>query len=232
MTPYATAFTRAVHFGLLTGVHLPREKAPVPDRVLQRLHDDESKHARDLAGFRQIDWVGGRLALRSAMRGIGRGREAVLADEHGAPTAPADVSASISHKRGLAVAIAARARHGRIGIDLEDLSPPRPGIADRVLRPEELEAVASLPPENQWTEVVLRFSFKEAIYKALNPELRRYIGFYEAQVTPDLDMTADIQLFLDGREGPFHLEGRYLWLDGRVLTMVRVRPPPQDPAPA
>ena len=40
---------------------------------------------------------------------------------------------------------------------------------------------------------MLRFSIKEAVYKALNPVLQRYISFLEVEVEPNLDGSADIK---------------------------------------
>ncbi|MFT5586016.1 MAG: phosphopantetheine--protein transferase-like protein, partial [Cognaticolwellia sp.] len=140
-------------------------------------------------------------------------------------------------KRTLAVALVARSRHGQLGVDLEDLSPERMGVASKVLRPEELKELKELPPERQWTSLLLRFSLKEAVYKVLNPHLRRYIDFQEARIHLDLDLTASVDLHLkdqeaqkgleetgDQEEHSFSLDGRYQWMDGRVLTMIRMRP--------
>ena len=222
MTPFSTAFQRAVHFGLLVGVHLPDSKEPVPKPTLERLPEPARSHARSLGGYRQVDWVGGRLALANSLDGLGHNPGDLLPDEHGAPVLPPGVTGSVSHKRTLAVALTARTEHGTLGCDLEDLSPERDGIAERVLLPEELEVVRALPPERQWVGTLLRFSFKESIYKALHPFVHRYVGFDEAFVDPDTDQTAHIELRLKEGEGPFQLEGRFLWLPGRVLTMVRL----------
>jgi 4'-phosphopantetheinyl transferase EntD len=39
---------------------------------------------------------------------------------------------------------------------------------------------------------MLRFSLKEAIYKATHPLLNQYVGFQEAEVTPLSDGTATV----------------------------------------
>ena len=225
MNPFSTAFIQAVHFGHLVAVHLPDSKEPVPDSVLDRLTPPEREHALSLGGYRQVDWVGGRLAMREALSKLDRRSPGLLVDGHGAPVLPAGVAGSVSHKRTLAVALAARHVHGRLGVDVEDLAPARPRIAERVLLPEELEEVRALPEDRQWTSIALRFSFKEAIYKALHPFVKRYVDFQEAVVQPDLDLTAEVELRLRDGEGPFQIEARYLWLDGRVVTMVRIADP-------
>ena len=225
MNPFSTAFHKAVQFGYLAAIHLPDSKEPVPETVLQQLDEAERAHALTLSGYRQVDWVGGRLALRGALGRMDRPHPPLLVDRWGAPVLPEQVVGSISHKRTLAVGMVARSRHGTVGIDLEDLSPARERIAPRVLLPQELQAIERLPEHRRWTGIVLRFSMKEAIYKALHPYVHRYVDFKEALVVPDIDCTANVELRLEGSEGPFRVEARYQWLPGRVLTMVRIREP-------
>lgn len=224
MKPFSPAFTTACPFGLVAAVHLPDSPDPVPDGVLNQLPDPERELARTLRAYRQVSFVGGRLALHRAVRVMGRRSGAVLPGEGGMPQLPEGLAASITHKRTLAVALAARDCHGSLGVDLEDLHPPRMGVAPRVLRPEELADVEALPEHRRWTGVVLRFSIKEAIYKALYPHVRRYIDFSEASVKPDTDCRAAVTLHLAQGEGPFEIEARYQWLPGQVLSTVRVLP--------
>ncbi len=71
---------------------------------------------------------------------------------------------------------------------------------------------------------MLRFSIKESIYKALDPYVHRYVGFHEAEVHPDLQGTARVELRLKNGEGPLQVDARYHWIRGRILTSVRIRP--------
>lgn len=41
-------------------------------------------------------------------------------------------------------------------------------------------------------EVLLRFSMKESLYKAMHPLICQYVGFQEAEVTPRADGTATV----------------------------------------
>jgi len=209
--------------GVLSAVHIPDAPDPVPDDVLARLHPDEAAHARTLRKYRQVQFVGGRLALRQALEQMGAPTAAALSDDRGAPVLPKGFVGSISHKRDLAVAMVARAAHGSVGVDLEDYAPARNGIADRILVPEEIEVIGTLPEDRRWIALVLRFSIKEAIYKALDPFVRRYVDFHEAIVHPDLHGHADVRLVLVNGEGPFEVEARYEWLHGRIVTSVRIR---------
>jgi len=218
---YQLTIKNALPHGIIAGVALPGDGARVPDVVLDLLHPSEREVAADMRGFRQCSFVGGRLAARAALQGLGRSPGPILPDAHGAPVPPDGLSVSISHKNHLAVAMVARSSLGSLGIDLEMLAPPRPGVAARVLRPEELAAVEALPAERQWTGTVVRFAIKEAIYKALAPRHKRYIGFDEASVAPGVNGDAEVTLHLSQGPEPEALEARYTWLDGAVLASVR-----------
>ena len=95
-------------------------------------------------------------------------------DDRGAPVLPAGWVGSISHKRERAAVIVAPDDGARIGIDLEVAQPSRQPIERRVLTARE---VVGAP-----LDVVLYFALKEAIYKAVDPFVRRYVGFQEVEV--------------------------------------------------
>ncbi len=70
-----------------------------------------------------------------------------------------------------------------VGVDLEhrptarDLA--RPSIARRILTAPELDALAELDadPLAQRERVILSFAIKEAVYKAIDPTVQRYVQF-------------------------------------------------------
>lgn len=213
----------ALPHGVLVGVHLPGDREPVSEGVLARLSPEERAFAATLRGFRQPEWVGGRFAAHAAARVLGRRLGPLLPDDRGAPLSGGGVAISISHKRQLAVALAARLESGSIGVDLEDFAPARPQVAAKVLTARELAAVAELDEDRQWTATLIRFSIKEATYKALAPRLRRYIGFDEAEVAPSTDGTAEVRLNLSNGTPPVEIAARYHWLDQGVISTVRAR---------
>ena len=227
--PFSTAIRRALPFGLLYGVHLPSVELPINDEWTAPLHPEEKIYAEDLKAHKMISWVGGRLAIRTAMEPLTQSKKAILTGPYGAPILPQGLTGSISHKKTLAVAMVARSQHGTIGIDLEELVPERSGIAERVLTATELAAVHALPPERQWTSILLRFAMKEAFYKAIFPHVTRYVGFEEAVVEPGLNGDVEIRPNLKDGEGPFEIEARYYWLSDHVLCAVRLRPAPKVP---
>ncbi|HET7504481.1 MAG TPA: 4'-phosphopantetheinyl transferase superfamily protein [Kofleriaceae bacterium] len=151
-----------------------------PDAALAALDPAEQAHAHTLGAPRRRDYVAGRTALHLAL-----GSPApILSDRRGAPIVPDGWVGSVSHKDALAAALVAPAGHGHIGVDLERAAPPRVDIAPRILTPREL---AQLPDRGR--AVTLRFAIKEAIYKAIDPYVQRYVGFLEVEL--ELDPASD-----------------------------------------
>jgi len=170
-----------------------------------------------------VQFVGGRIGLRRACEQLGVRPPALLIDERGAPVLPDGMVGSVSHKRTLAVAMVANDRDGTLGIDLEEYGPQRLGIMGHVLTEDEVRDIEMLPDDRKWIALLIRFSLKESIYKAVDPYVKRYVGFQEAKVTPDLYGRAAVVLNLKNREGPFEADARYEWLHGKLLTSVRIR---------
>jgi 4'-phosphopantetheinyl transferase EntD len=217
---------------VLACVELPGSGEPVPEAVLDRLHPEERRVAEGLRGYRQESFVGGRLAAAAALDMLGHPPAPVGLGARGEPVSPQGVTLSITHKRHIAAALAARALHGVVGVDLEDLAPPREGIGKKVLSPSEQAVVEALPPERRWTATVTRFAIKEAIYKALAPRLGRYIGFEEALLIVGMDGQAEVELRLDPPGPPVAIDARYGWLGEGVLATVRATWAPAAPNPS
>jgi phosphopantetheine--protein transferase-like protein len=99
---------------------------------------------------------------------------------------------------------------------------PKAEIERHVLTPEERQELTALRQEERWREVLLRFSAKEAVYKALDPYVRRYVSFQEVAVYPEAGGTGRAQLALKGGEGPFQVEIGWEIDEEFVLTTARV----------
>jgi 4'-phosphopantetheinyl transferase EntD len=218
-------FVLELPFGVCVGVSLPDGRFELPGE----LHPEEAAFARTLPEARRAGWVGGRVALRAALAAADLAAPApILASPRGAPLLPPGAIGSVSHKRAIAVALAAREPSPRatIGIDVEELRPLRVDVAGRVLTPEER---AALPADGVARDaaVLLAFSAKEAIYKALDPWVQRFVAFHEASVGRASDGAVTGRLALDGGEGPFGVElheARPAGEAGLVLVAARVRP--------
>ena len=219
--------------GRCVGVRVPSN---VEHGDVSALPEEECAFLGTLAPARKPTWLAGRIALHAALRDIGLDKGAVLATTRGAPELPEGVTASISHKRTLAVALAAPSTDGlSLGVDIEPLPvlpaslveptwDKRPDISSRVMTAEELAALATIPEGRRRREVILAFSLKEALYKALNPKLSRYVSFQEATVLPRNDGSVAVTLSLAKQEGPFGVEARWSEIEGHLLTTAALRP--------
>jgi enterobactin synthetase component D len=218
--PMGTALRewRLAH-GLSVGVALPVEDAGC-------LLPEELAHAATLGEVRRRSWVGGRVAMRLTLTRLGLAAPPITSDDRGAPVLPAGMVGSISHKEDLAVAlVAAGDRDGaKIGVDVEKDEPRRLDISRKVLRDEELAELARMPEHARGSEVLLRFSAKEALYKALDPFVRRYVGFREVAITPLAGGTSRVAWDLTEGEGPFHADVRWMREGDLILTTARVWP--------
>lgn len=149
--------------------------------ALARLPEEEQAVARLLAGPRRRDFITGRAALHAAFDSRPQLSTdlspAFLPDDRGAPVLPPGWVGSVSHKGPRAAALVAPDHVGWIGIDLELAAATRYDIARRILTAREQ---AQLPDRGR--AVTLRFAIKEAIYKAIDPTLRRYVGFTEVEL--------------------------------------------------
>eukprot|EP00577_Skeletonema_sp_RCC1716_P015050 CAMPEP_0113397516 /NCGR_PEP_ID=MMETSP0013_2-20120614/14429_1 /TAXON_ID=2843 ORGANISM="Skeletonema costatum, Strain 1716" /NCGR_SAMPLE_ID=MMETSP0013_2 /ASSEMBLY_ACC=CAM_ASM_000158 /LENGTH=443 /DNA_ID=CAMNT_0000282119 /DNA_START=194 /DNA_END=1526 /DNA_ORIENTATION=- /assembly_acc=CAM_ASM_000158 len=87
-----------------------------------------------------------------------------------------------------------------IGVDIEHIDGIRgERIQRKVLTETERSELGGLVEElgiSIGEEVMLRFSLKESVYKAMHPILCEYVGFQEAEITPFPDGTAKVVLNL------------------------------------
>ncbi|MEO7730880.1 MAG: 4'-phosphopantetheinyl transferase superfamily protein [Kofleriaceae bacterium] len=183
-----------------------------PDAVaaaLARLAPDEQHRAASLSERRRPDYIAGRTALRLALGAS----PAILSDDRGAPVLPAGWVGSVSHKGARAAALVAPAGRGHVGVDLERAAPPRQDIARRILTPRE---DAALPDRGR--AVTLRFAIKEAIYKAIDPYERRYVGFTEVE----LDLVGDAVTVTTAL--PYAIEATWREHAGHWLATARAAP--------
>lgn len=191
------------------------------DAALASLPPAEQHRAGELGLIRRGEYIAGRTALHLALAPVMAEGVAILSDDRGAPILPPGWVGSIAHKgshkgshEGVrAAALVAPAGHGHIGVDLEVAAPPRQDIARRILTPREQ---AQLPDRGR--AVTLRFSIKEAIYKAIDPYVRRYVGFTEVE----LDFTGDDVTVTTAL--PFAIEATWREHAGHWLATARACP--------
>lgn len=130
----------------------------------------ERQYAAAFRGARRRAFVAGRIAMHQLVGGA----TSIATDDRGAPVLRPGLTGSISHKGTRAVAIVAPADLGCVGIDIERAAPPRGDIGGRILTAREPAVTGKL--------LTRIFAIKEAIYKAIDPIVRRYVGFQEVEV--------------------------------------------------
>lgn len=169
------------------------------------LHTDELALADTLPPPRRPLFVAGRLAMRTALRTtLPDARDAdvlppVLRTARGAPLLPDAVTGSITHKGSRALAALQRLSPTvtHLGVDLE--RRPRDAnatdIAARILTDRERDALANYAraigqahaPHDVARLVrertLVHFALKEAVYKAIDPVVQRYVRFTEVALT-------------------------------------------------
>lgn len=195
------------------------------------LCEDERSLAETYGPVRKRTFVAGRAAAREGLAHAGLTAGPITVGPRGEPAWDAPVSISISHKDELACAIvrprAARVEH--VGIDVERVRPPSVDISGRVLTDEEHLEYRNVGGEDARARYLLEtFSMKEAIYKAIHPMLRRYVGFREVRLMKTGDDVAVMHALslearplairvtsrtFDGPSGPMILSTALAWHD-------------------
>ena len=207
----------ATPHGLVTLVELTDATV---DAALAALPIEEQAAAARLSAVRRRELVAGRTALHLAFAELAPAfaRVPILADGRGAPVLPPGWSGSVSHKGTRAAALVAPAgTDACIGVDLELAGPPRQDIARWILTRREQEGL-----EDRGRGATLRFSIKEAIYKAVDPFLQRYVAFTEVEL--DVDHTTGVAHVTSGL--PLAIETTWREHAGFWLSTARARRTP------
>lgn len=173
-----------------------------PGSITDLLHASERAFASTLPDHRRVGWVAGRRVMRAALQQISATHAAhpLLATPRGAPSLPHGVSGSISHKRTRAIAIAASTTDTFWGIDLEerpgDADLARPSIGRRILTAHEQDAIADLDALALRETTLVYFALKEAVYKAIDPLVQRYVRFTEVELDVHANGSAVVRLLM------------------------------------
>jgi enterobactin synthetase component D len=195
--------------GVLAIVALPEDELA----LASTLHPDELALTKPFAPRRIRTFAGGRYALRAAMTAARLDYSGpILRDDRGAPVVPAGVRASLSHGDDVACALVAVDFGGHVGVDIETIARLKPHIARLILTERERAIVQDQP-----RELAIRFSLKESFYKAIDPYVRRYVGFHEVEVDPLGDGTATFVHSL----GKFVVDARWTVREPHVISTVR-----------
>lgn len=124
----------------------------------------------------------GRAAAREALAELGVERTPIGRGPGGEPLWPPGFLGAISHAGDLAIALVGpRSAYAGLGVDVEELGRgPSPRAARLICRPSEMEWV---DVESGSERLAMLFSAKEAVFKALYPIERVWLGFSDAELT-------------------------------------------------
>ena len=226
---YQTTFDVTTPVGRCTGVSISSQQTEQLSQLAlgedshwlrKFLHPREIEYGRNIqSDTTRRSFLLGRLALRRALQSLQTSSNVVdrewlfsddcvlLKDEYGRPCLPRGFLGSISHKDTTAVGlICPGAVYGKddeplsaIGVDLEYCIKARKNFGRRVLTASEMDSLGQVDDMDLDTEVRLRFSAKEAVYKAMHPLICQYVSFKEAEVQPYNDGTLGVKLDLTSK---------------------------------
>jgi len=181
------------------------------------LFDAEADIVAQAVPKRVTEFTAGRTAVRRALAHMGYQAKAILRKDR-MPVWPDGFAGSISHSSTHAGAIVALSKdYAGLGLDMEPDAPLSQGLMEKILLPEEM----SNPQMSK-----LRFSIKEAGFKALYPSFGTFIGFHEARskFTGKTDGTFEIEMISRDWKGPRQITGRWAHAVGHFVVVVALTP--------
>ena len=180
--------------------------------------------------YRRAEFIAGRLALRRALlladySNIDQSY-AFLKNDVGAPELTPNpgyfLPCSVSHTTNVAVGFIAKhnavksleSSEVSIGVDIENATRATNVMAKRrILSPAERLVLGTvLKGRDVGVELTLRFSLKEAIFKALHPLIMTHIPWHQVQVYPQADGSCVVELasqLSDATQGSIRAETRW-----------------------
>ena len=156
----------------------------------ERLHPDELRAIARAVPKRRQEFAAGRLLARDLLARAGRPLDALIPDDDRVPRWPSDITGSITHCNSLcAVALTADPAILGLGIDVEPATPLRDELLPQIVGEVEIARAAELPAGLHALAGMLAFCAKEAVYKALYPQRRRFLEFHDVELFWRKDVT-------------------------------------------
>ncbi len=185
-------------------------------------HEPTASEARLSATWsakRRREYLLGRTLVRQICARIGIEAGDLLPMAAGGPSWPADHVGSLSHSRGVALALlAARADCASIGVDVEIKERLKERHLTRICTPAEHTWLRGLARRESELAAGLFFSAKESLYKCQHPLTDTFLGFQDVELELDMQSGSFRSRLL--REGVRRTSGAALSLssfEGRFL---------------
>lgn len=191
----------------------------------EKLFPEEVQSIHSAVLARKMEFRAGRSCARNAMFKLGIHPCPIPAKSSREPDWPSNVSGSISHDAGLAVAVVAEKENiSNIGIDIAQHRVFEEGINRLICTKHELSKIhcleaSELPSHPQ----VLIFSMKEALFKCIYALNKRVFEFHAVEVNFNFINKSAKFRRLDRSLLPINFDqinGKYLVCDGIVLSVV------------
>ena len=148
---------------------------------LDELHASERSYIGNSVQKRQAEFSSGRYLARCALAELGVEPCSILMADDRTPLWPEGIVGSISHSESeVLVAVGRRAEQIGIGIDTETRRHLNDELRNTIATPDECAAAATLLSEDDLA--VTLFSCKEAVYKAVYPLTRQFLGFADVEI--------------------------------------------------
>lgn len=178
---------------------------------------------------RRAEYLAGRIGAQKLLQHFDSSLCAPLMADDRAPSWPSSFCGAISHDRDFASAAVIKMHHGRVGIDIESLSPKiaLDTISQRIASAREIDTLANSRDLLSDHVLPLLFSAKESAYKAFPRDLQQHLDFHSIElreIDPHLQQfTFSLTLTLNHEyEAGFRFNGWYTFLGNRVLTLVHL----------
>ncbi|NNE63891.1 MAG: 4'-phosphopantetheinyl transferase superfamily protein [Gammaproteobacteria bacterium] len=157
-----------------------------------KLHPEEEKYVLNAVAARRAEFATGRYCARELLSKLGYVDTAIPVGPKREPLWPDNISGSISHDQGIAVAAISAEKHvSGLGVDLLGLESSVDDAASGLIADEsEISSVGKMLHSASRCELqyvnplLLVFSAKESAIKAVSPSLEHYLDFREIQIEP------------------------------------------------
>lgn len=211
--------------GWLGAFALPEATAENLQPLLASLHPDELARTKKFAARRQMTFAGGRWAIREALKKMGvHFPLAIASNSRGAPGVPQNLRLSLAHKDDVVCVLVQRGEQFELGVDVEHADAVGEDIESKIMTDKEQKRLRTRPATEHVRERSICFAVKEALYKALDPYVQRYVDFREVEVTTSPSGVATVDFFLKGNEGPFLAEAHWYCDGAFVFATCKVKP--------
>lgn len=191
----------------------------------QTVYPEEEVHIANASTKRQREFRAGRCCLRIALSRMSVTDYPILVGDDRSPRLPDGIVGSLSHTECYCgVALARKGAVLSLGLDVETVGHTEPDVWRHILTRSESEWIESLPYSQQLWYRHMIFSAKESLYKCEYQLTRRWLGFHDVEIAPDITSGIfDVRFLSDvGRASAdgYARAGRYLFKDVRIFTAV------------